>query len=58
MSPVWPDWDTIARSTNARANPYARIEEDPLFGVPITPAMMSAALGYERWKQRNENPDS
>jgi hypothetical protein len=50
MTPVWPDWDTIARSLNVRGNLMARMMDDPLFGVPITQDMQTRALAYENWK--------
>lgn len=42
--PVWPDYDTIVKSMNARANLRARLGDDPLLGVPITPEMITRAM--------------
>lgn len=42
--PVWPDFDTLARSMNVRGNLYAKVSDDPLFGVVITSEMWDRAL--------------
>ena len=41
--PVWPTWDLIVRSMNARSNPLGRASDDPLWGVPITQGMIARA---------------
>jgi hypothetical protein len=46
--PVWPDYDTIVRSMNCRANPRASPYDDPLFGIVVTDAMMERAQRASR----------
>lgn len=54
MMPVWPDFDTIARSMNTRGNLYAKMSDDPLCGIVITRDMWDRAVAYANW-QREQN---